>query len=322
VATTRAADYLVLPVAVVPDKAKGLMEKMIPYLPQLSDDTRGRDVGGVHVLDPTLLPQTRMESTGRAHPITDEEEQKAHASRIEWAATLEGLRGTGNAPRRVVTASSQKGWERTETGEAGVETAPVDAPVERNLALQIGNALHKAMEQIDLRRHTSLDETVQGLIDNAMDEAGIRRSDSVTRHLLIDMVGQVLGSDLIARARASEELVQEVEFGYGLPEDGGMVQGQMDLIFVEGNEIIVGDFKSDNVPPGQEQQRTESHYSGQAAVYAYAAHQVTGLTVREVIFYFARTGVAVSLAGDELVERGREIAFQAESQDMGYPLID
>jgi ATP-dependent helicase/nuclease subunit A len=321
VAATRAADYLLLPVGVEPEKAKGLMEKMLPYLPLLEEGTRGRDVEGVHVLDPSLLPPTQVAVTGRDHPISDEELQRSHDRRAEWATELTALRETGNTPRRVLTASSQKGWERAETGEAGVERSPVDAPVERNIALKLGNALHGAIEQIDLKRHRTVDETVQGLVESALDDAGIRHTDAASRKLVQRMVEQVLSSDLITRARAAEELVQEVEFGYGL-SDGGLIQGQMDLVFVEDGDLIVGDFKSDNVRPGQESAQTHSHYMGQAAVYAFAAHQVTGLPVREVIFHFARTGESVHLEGSDLIEHGRKIALQGESQELGLSLID
>jgi ATP-dependent helicase/nuclease subunit A len=320
VAATRAADYLILPIAAQPDKAKGLLGSMIPFLPSLDDETFGRDANGVHVLDSRLLPPTEMTPPQRA-PITSDEIEESHRARGEWLVRRENVLNDGNAPRRVITASSQKGWERNDTGETGIETAPVDSPVERNLALRIGNALHAIMEQIDHRRHATLDSAVTGLIESALDEADISANDHAARKRVQAMVQRALGSELLQRARNAAELVQEVEFGYGLA-DGGLMQGQMDLVFVEDNEIIVGDFKSDRINPGEAEQRTRQSYEGQAAVYAFAAHQVTGLPVREVIFYFAEVGEQVCLTGDELVERGREIALQGETQDLGYAITD
>jgi ATP-dependent helicase/nuclease subunit A len=320
VAATRAADYLILPIAAEPEKAKGLLGKMVPYLPPLNDDTRGQDVENVHVLDTYLLPSIDTRPAPRL-PITADEVELSHAARTEWLRQRETFLGSGNTPRRVVTASSKKGWERNDTRETGIETSPVDSPVERSPAVRIGNALHGVMEQIDLKRHSSLDDTVLKLIESALDDAEIAPRDHASRKRVREMVERILDSDLIARARTADELVQEVEFGYGLP-DGGMIQGQMDLIFIEDGELIVGDFKSDRVKPGEATTRTRSHYEGQAAVYAFAAHQVTGLPVREVIFYFAQTGEPVSLPGEEMVERGREIAQEGESQDLGLALTD
>ena len=318
VAATRAADYLVLPVAVNAGKAKGLLGRMIAYLPPLDEDTRGRDLEGVHVLDPHLLPPTEPAPDQRA-PITPEEEAEAHAARNTWLNHRNAVLGDGNASRRVVTASSQKGWERVDSGETAVEMTPVDSPVERNLALRIGNAVHDAMEKIDLRRHEEVDATVQGLIESALDDSGVGRNDEASRARVRAMIERILGSNLIRRARRSGELVQEVEFGYGL-NDGGMIQGQMDLVFVENGEINVADFKSDRVNAGEEEAHTHSNYAGQAAVYAYAAQQVTGRPVREVIFLYGETGTQVSLAGSELLERGREIALRGDSQDLGVVL--
>jgi ATP-dependent helicase/nuclease subunit A len=317
VAATRAADYLVLPVAVDPEKASGLLCQMIKYLPLLTEDTRGQDVDGVHVLDTTQLPSIEVERTTRA-PVTDDEFGDALVERNIWLDRRSGTLGDGNQPRRVVTASSQKAWEQNDTTEAGVETTPVDAPVERNLGLRIGNALHRIMEQLDLHKRTEVDATVEKLIDSALDDAEIARSDSRSRQRVRRMVQNALSSDILDRARHSTELVQEVEFGYGLP-DGGMIQGQMDLVFVENDSIVVADFKSDRIGVGEANERARTRYAGQAAVYAYAANQITNLPVAEVVFYFAETGEAAHLSAEDLIERGRELALHGETQDIGYP---
>jgi ATP-dependent helicase/nuclease subunit A len=320
VAATRAADYLVLPVAADPDKAKGLLSRMIPYLPPMSEDTRGKDSEGVHVLDTRQLPPIDTTPPERT-TITAEEIETAHMGRQQWASQREDLLQRGNLPRRVITASSQKAWDQADGGESTPEASQTDTSVERDLPLRIGNALHRVMEQIDLTRHTSVDETVNGLIENALDESGISRNDALPRKRVRDMVARILASDLIYRARNAVELVQEVEFGYGL-EDDGIAQGQMDIVFAEDDEIVVGDFKSDRVVPGGSQARTEQRYLGQAAVYAWAAHQVTGRPVREVVFYFAEVGEAVHLDGAELIEHGRKIASQSPTVEIGLDAAD
>ena len=320
VAATRAADYLVLPVAVEDGKAKGLLEKMLPYLPALDEDTRGKDRDGVHVLDTRQLPAIDTSPPERA-PITTDEVADAHQRREIWSVTREKLLSDGNDPRRVITASSQKDWDRAGSESPGPEAAPVDTPVERDLPLRVGNALHRSMEQLDLRRHTSVDTTVSRIIESSLDEAGISPHDNLPRQRVRDMVERILSSDLIRRARSSSELVQEVEFGYGLSDDG-IVQGQMDLVFVEDGEIIVGDFKSDRISPGQAEARTEEGYRGQAAVYAWAAHQVTGRPVREVIFYFAEVGETVTLNGPDLIEDGNRIASESQTREIGTEAAD
>ncbi|TVR69711.1 MAG: hypothetical protein EA415_13805 [Sphaerobacteraceae bacterium] len=321
VAATRAEDYLILPVAAQREKAKGLLASLLGFLPEFDETSRGKDVNGVHVLDSFRLPP--LERVGAVRePLTDELIAREQTDRETWAETRADLLERGNTSRRVVTASSQKGWERIETVETGAEETSADSPVERNIALQIGNALHGAMEQIDLRLHSSFDDTVRGLVDSAMDEARISRYDDHSRMRVRQMVERILESDLMQRARLSVELVQEVEFGYGLDVEGGLVQGQMDLVFYENDEIVVVDFKSDRVDVDQIQARVELSYRGQAAVYAYAAGRVTGRPIREVIFYFAEVDEQVSIPGDKLIEHGRELALQGRSQDLGYDVID
>jgi ATP-dependent helicase/nuclease subunit A len=320
VAATRAADYLILPVAPEPEKANGLLGNVVRFLPPFDDSTRGRDVDGIHVLDTSQLPSIDRRTAER-EPVTTEKVEAARAEREQWAdRRVLGL-NKGNSARRVITASSQKAWDRVDSGEPASEDAAVDLPRERDLPLRVGNALHRIIEQIDLRRHHSVDETVSRLIEDSLNESGISHRDSAARSRVRDMVGRILDCDLINRARAASELVQEVEFGFGL-EDDGLMQGQMDIVFVEDGEIVVGDFKSDRISPGEAQSRTESSYIGQAAVYAWAANRVTGRPVREVVFYFAETGEEVRRSGAELIERGQEIASRSESQEIGLDAAD
>ena len=69
----------------------------------------------------------------------------------------------------------------------------------------------------------------------------------------------------------------------------GLAEGRIDLLFVEDGEIIVVDFKTDNVRTSEVAERA-AHYRPQALVYAWAAHRATGMPVREVVFLFARPG--------------------------------
>ncbi len=315
-AATRAADFLIVPVSVENDKGGGLMKKLLPHLPPLDDDTRGRDVERVHVLDPFQLPALVQTSSPRQDEITDNVVTHARDTRERWKETRASLLSRSIEGRRVVTASSQENWEHAGWEQPGTDVFRADTPVERNLGLRIGNALHGAMESIDIRRHHSLDDVVRGLVESALDDADIASSDTGSRERVFRMVERALQSDLLNRARSADELVQEVEFGYGIA-DGGMIQGQMDVVFVEDGGIIIGDFKSDNIQPGYAESRVEQHYGGQAAVYAYAAHQVTELPVREVVFYFAETGESVAFDGAALFERGQRIATTSDSADVG-----
>ena len=69
----------------------------------------------------------------------------------------------------------------------------------------------------------------------------------------------------------------------------------MDLLFRETDELVVVDFKTDDVTTTEEIDAAANSHSGQAAAYAEAVEQATGLAVREVVFVFARVGVERNL---------------------------
>ena len=99
--------------------------------------------------------------------------------------------------------------------------------------------------------------------------------------------GGVLASETIARALRSRRLLREAPFTAPLPEESGLAEGRIDLLFEEDGELVIVDFKTDAVSAAEVEARAE-HYRRQAQVYAWAARRATGMTVREVVFLFAR----------------------------------
>jgi ATP-dependent helicase/nuclease subunit A len=311
VAATRAADYLILPFAADPTKARGMLGHLAPHIPRLSEEIAGVDVGLQHVFDPMLLPPPLPVENGSAAPFTDVDVERERERRRRWrderAASLVGA----NRPLRVVTASSQKGWERPAGGGDFQEDVAITG-ADRSQAVRIGNALHRVMERVDLRGVPNLDALVAATI--ADEDVG--PLDAAARDRVHRMVTTSLQSDVARRALCSPRVLREVEFGCGLP-DGGIVQGQIDLLFQEDGGLVIVDFKSDNVRAEQVDERTRESYRRQAAVYAFAAHQITGLPVREVAFFYAEPGVASTLHDtDSLIAEGRRLA-DGESADLG-----
>jgi ATP-dependent exoDNAse (exonuclease V) beta subunit len=62
----------------------------------------------------------------------------------------------------------------------------------------------------------------------------------------------------------------------------------MDLVFREGDELVIVDFKTDKVETAEALDAATVWHSGQAAAYAQATERGTGLAVREVIFVYPR----------------------------------
>jgi ATP-dependent exoDNAse (exonuclease V) beta subunit len=109
-------------------------------------------------------------------------------------------------------------------------------------------------------------------------------------------------STAVQRALASEQMWRELFVA--APIDGRAVEGFVDLLFREGDDLVVVDYKTDDVADDAAIERALVRYRPQAAAYALALEHTTGRLVRECIFVFTRRGNVVerSVAGAELDE--------------------
>ena len=86
------------------------------------------------------------------------------------------------------------------------------------------------------------------------------------------------------------------------PVAGRAVEGFVDLLFREGDDLVVVDYKTDDLADDAAVDRAVIRYRPQAAAYALALEHTTGRRVRECIFVFTRDGTVVerSVSADEL----------------------
>ena len=111
-------------------------------------------------------------------------------------------------------------------------------------------------------------------------------------------------------------MLREAPFVAPLPfADGaeGVVEGRIDLLFVEDGALVIVDFKTDAVTLARVDARA-AEYRGQALIYAWAAHHAVGLPVREVVFLFADIPTERSSAGDEGFMREAEAMLSTPQQ--------
>ncbi len=73
-----------------------------------------------------------------------------------------------------------------------------------------------------------------------------------------------------------------------------LIQGVIDCMFYESEGIVIIDYKSDNVIPGNEKKHA-SKYKVQLDLYAEAVEKLTGIPVKEKYIYFLRTKAEVQL---------------------------
>ncbi|MEO8693396.1 MAG: UvrD-helicase domain-containing protein [Acidimicrobiales bacterium] len=86
------------------------------------------------------------------------------------------------------------------------------------------------------------------------------------------------------------------------PVEGRAVEGFVDLLFRDGDDLVVVDYKTDDVVDDAAIEQAVVRYRPQAAAYALALEHTTGRQVRECIFVFTRRGNVVqrSVTGADL----------------------
>jgi ATP-dependent exoDNAse (exonuclease V) beta subunit len=106
------------------------------------------------------------------------------------------------------------------------------------------------------------------------------------------MARACLASPVVARALAADELWREVP--YTLRVSDGYATGRIDLVFREGDELVVADWKSDSVAPSALDVAAET-YRAQAVAYAEALEAATGTRPTEAVIVFPRARGEASL---------------------------
>jgi ATP-dependent helicase/nuclease subunit A len=279
VALTRARDHLVIPVVAPPGKRKGLLGVLERHLPELDDETRGRDVDGVHVLDPELLPVRSDVVAVPAEVPTHEEVDAAIAGMDAWSAARRATVNAAGEGLHVITASSVRPLDRVSPLAAVADAG--DAAIALDLAppVDIGTAVHRVLEHVALPPGDEL-EALTGAV---CAEAGI----TPALPEVLELVRRCLVSPSVLRALAAERFEREVPFSAVL-DDGVHLVGRMDLVFRDGDELVIVDFKTDEVVIAGDMDAATVKHSGQAAAYAIATERGTGLPVREVVFVYPR----------------------------------
>ena len=147
----------------------------------------------------------------------------------------------------------------------------------------VGRAVHAVLQAVDLR-------TGQGI--DAMAEA-CAVAEGVPAHA--ERVGALaraaLEAPVVREAAASGRSWREVYVA--APIDGTTVEGFVDLLFDDGDGLVVVDYKTDAVADAAAADAAVSRYRLQAAAYAAVLGQALGRPVHRCVFVFLSEGGAV-----------------------------
>ena len=282
VAATRARDRLVVSCFGKLTTAKGepagvLLGAIAAALPApaAAAPTEETEEGGLLVLPPTEPPERR-------EPQKAPDAATMVAARGAWLAEREALLADA---RRPAKATSPSGLEHV---DEEVRSGGPGAPPGRARALALGSAVHRVMELCDLTDGSSLPAIAAAVTL----EAGW--PDLAERAAAL--AGACWRAAPVRAAAASLEVYRELPIGALL--NGAVVSGAVDLLYRDGDEWIVVDYKTDR---GADAGVLRERYTPQGAAYAVAVEAATGDTVREVVFVAAAAadGLVVTVPVDD-----------------------
>ena len=131
----------------------------------------------------------------------------------------------------------------------------------------------------------------------------------------------VFNQSALARRVAKASRVER-EFDFLMAVEDLVVRGQVDLWFLEGDELVIVDYKTDDVTASQAHQRAQD-YAPQLRLYAMAVERVAARPVDRAWLYFLRPNVPleVNLAPSLLDSPEQLVRDFLEAQSTGeFPL--
>jgi ATP-dependent helicase/nuclease subunit A len=293
VAATRAREHLIVPCVAAVLGATGLLATLVDALP--NDD---RLVWRVPVAE-LELPVVEASEPAEA---TDAEVRVGLEHREQWLTAVEQLKRAARAPRSIEIASSR---ERAQ-GPLAAEVATFDAAlvIGQGPPLPVGDAVHMVMERVTLPDARDLEE----IADDVCREGAITNDTAD----VISMCRACLDSPSVKRAVELGSWWREVPFMVSHTRDGEspdrapLTNGRVDLVFRDGNDLIVVDYKTDrDVTEATAEQYAQKHHAGQGEVYAHGLATATGLPVRHVVFVYCKAGAEVRLREGNVIGSAR-----------------
>ncbi len=186
-----------------------------------------------------------------------------------WQAEREGVIREGTRPEVAVFLASQA-VEGPPT-HVEVEFVTAGPPGRMALGKRFGSLVHAALRDVGM--DASAEEARRSVALNAR-VLGATEEETLAA---VEAVGDALRHPIFARARAAERRHREYPVTLRL-EDGKMLEGVVDLAFVERGAWIVVDFKTD-----ADLGERRAQYERQLRWYAYALARLTGMDARGIL---------------------------------------
>jgi ATP-dependent exoDNAse (exonuclease V) beta subunit len=296
VAATRARDHLLVPAVTGRNAATHLLAHLLNGLP-LGDTALVTVVDAAQIEAPAV-PVEPEQKVGKREIDTAVDERR------EWLEHRDQGRKYAAREREIETASSRErayGPLAAEVATFGATLMVHDGP-----PIPVGDAVHMVMERITLPDARDLEEIAEDVClegDIAEQLADV-----------ISMCRVCLRAHSVRNALDACGCWREVPFtlsrsGSGDRFAGPLATGRVDLVYRDGDQLVVVDYKTDReVTQETAEAYALKHHAGQAEVYSEALASATGLAVRAVVFVYCKAGVEVRLAHSIICvsEEGRD----------------
>ncbi|MCR4740143.1 MAG: helicase-exonuclease AddAB subunit AddA [Lachnospiraceae bacterium] len=171
--------------------------------------------------------------------------------------------------------------DKRQTAGDNTETVPLFMQEKTKIPAGLhGTAVHRIFELWDYDRKTDMD-SIKDFIREAVDKGLIERqmAGSVTAEEIYDFVNSPLASRM-RKAYKNDRLHREQPFVIEL--DGQLIQGIIDAYFIEDDEIVVVDYKTDKTGGSK---TLVDRYEIQLDYYARTLERLLEKRVREKIIY-------------------------------------
>lgn len=274
VAATRVRDHLVIPVTIFAEGEFLLGQWAFPgeTLNHLlaADDGGDNGVFVYHNLAPTTveqdMPMLPHETDFAAIPA-DSTALRVYQT---WDADSTALRVRGGQSVALTTVTALTEADAQDQLFFGQEGARERSA--RYASLRLGRAVHAALRRQESRT-------------NALRESGLwNQTEQEEAKRLLETA---LTAPVMARAQGAREHFSELPFV--LHHEGRLLEGVIDLAFVEEEAWVVVDFKTDAVTETEAIEARASRYWPQLSLYALALEQLSGRPVKELILLFVRS---------------------------------
>ena len=273
VATTRARDHLVLSMH-RPAKSNANLDstKIAALLEDHDDLWKQVELQPEHQV--RAMIQETQDAAQSQQPF-DRAEHTLNA-RDKWQSKRQDVLAVQGKPASVAATRLADVVKDEADADSGAEDMHASRRGRGGAAL--GRAVHAVLQSIDL-------ETGDGIPDTARAQAaaeGIPQSHSE----IAALASTAVNSDIVRRAVASGRYWREALVAAPIGE--GVLEGFIDLLFEEDGELVVVDYKTDNIDANAAEYIANSRYREQAGSYALITERATQKPVKDVVFLFLR----------------------------------